>query len=212
MTHLKRTTCALYIESLLAKDSIVRTRSGKRTKYLAVAPQHLLIRLQKQQETAEHALSDLQTLYQGSRAQTKIRFYEGKREIKHIYQDMFQTMGTIYSIFPPRAFFKHFSYEEYAEFDQLISQHACRSRDLIVGDEHFRKVQTIRAEHPTEQKQTKRLPATFRSNIDLLIFRDKAALISLRDLSAVVLENPDIAHFFKQLHEYIWTMKNRRLI
>ncbi|MDO8576601.1 MAG: hypothetical protein Q7R90_04800 [bacterium] len=40
--------------------------------------------------------------------------------------------------------------------------------------------------------------------MDVLISSDKVALISLRDLSAIVIENKDIAELFRNMHSFMW--------
>ena len=55
-----------------------------------------------------------------------------------------------------------------------------------------------------ENKSDKKLPDWFTSNVDVLIFKDKVALISLSDLSAIVIENKDIADLFVHMHQYMW--------
>jgi hypothetical protein len=134
----------------------------------------------------------------------KVVFYEGKRELKNIYEDLFKTIGDIFSIFPPAAFFENFTEQEYNEFDSSISQYAIKSKDLIVGDKFFKTADRIRKKNGMDNKLTKKLPESFKSNVDVLVYGNKVALISLRDLSAIVVESKDIAELFKSLHATIW--------
>lgn len=204
ITGIKRATCYQYLDLLLARDFIIRVPVGKRMFYSAVSPKKILAFEKKRHATFEIAVEDMVKQYDESTHKPHVVFYEGKREIKNIYEDLFKTIGDIYSIFPPKAFFENFTEEEYDEFDKSLSQYALKSRDLIVNDKHFRQVEQIRKKNGYENKITKKLPETFKSNVDVLVYNNKVALVSLRDLSALVIENKDIADLFKSLHNYIW--------
>ena len=75
---------------------------------------------------------------------------------------------------------------------------------MIVGDKYFKQADQIRKKNGTENKVTKKLPESFKSNVDVLVYGYKVALISLRDLSAIVVESKDIAELFKSIHSTIW--------
>jgi len=133
-----------------------------------------------------------------------VTFYEGKREIKRIYEEIFTTLGDTASIFPPATFFESFTETEYDEFDKIISGHAFTSHDLFVPDKYYKRVEQIRKGNTGSKKLGKKLPEWFKTNVDVLVFSDKVALISLRDLSALVIENKDIAELFRNLHAFMW--------
>jgi sugar-specific transcriptional regulator TrmB len=203
-TNIKRPTCYQHIETLLAKDLILRTPVGKRTFYNAVSPRKLLSSMRERYVALESSIEDMMLQYDESTHKPRVMFYEGKREIKNIYEDIFKTIGDTYSIFPPAAFFKNFTEHEYDEYDAMIGSHAFKSKDLIIKDAHFKPVMRIRNKNLNENKITKALPDSFKSNVDVLIYHDKVALISLRDLSALVIESKDIAELFKSMHQTIW--------
>jgi len=203
-TDIKRATCYQYLDLLLVRDFIIRIPVGKRMFYSAISPKKILASEKKRHAAFEAAVEDMAKQYDESTHKPQVAFYEGKREIKNIYEDLFKTVGDVYSIFPPKAFFENFTEEEYDEFDKSLSRHAFKSRDLIVHDKHFRQVDQIRKKNGYENKITKKLPETFKSNVDVLIYNNKVALVSLRDLSALVIESNDIAELFKSLHNSIW--------
>lgn len=203
-TGRKRTTCYQYLDQLLSKDFIVRVPVGKRTYYSAVSPKKVLAAARKRYATFEETVEELEKQYDEATHKPQVEFYEGKREIKNIYEDLFKTIGDNYSIFPPAAFFENFTEQEFYEYESLVSQYSFKSRDLIVGDKFYHKVEQLKKKSGTENKIAKKLPESFKSNVDVLIYGNKVALISLRDLSALVIENKDIADLFKNLHNHIW--------
>lgn len=203
-TNIKRATCYQYLDALLSQGFIVRVPIGKRMFYSPVNPKKILTAARKRYATFEKVVENMTKQYEESTHKPRVFFYEGKREIKHIYEDLFKTIGDVYSIFPPKIFFENFTEQEYDDFDSSISQHALKSKDLIVGDTHFRKVEEIRKKNGMKNKITKKLPESFTSTVDVLIYNDSVALISLRDLSALVIENKEIATVLKNMHALIW--------
>lgn len=202
-TGVKRATCYEYIDHLLKENFIERLPIGKRMYYSAIEPKKVLQSFRKKATALENTLNELEKVHDTAVNKPRIVFYEGKRELRQIYEDLFKTVGDAYSIFPAETFFQNFTEEDYDEFDKEISAHALKSRDLFVADKHYRKIKEIRAKNGGE-KLDKRLPSSFTSNVDVLIFSDKVALISLRDLSAIVIENKDIADLFKNMHSFMW--------
>jgi sugar-specific transcriptional regulator TrmB len=203
-TGIKRATCYEHIDLLLERDFIVRVPIGKRMFYSAVNPQRILNDLKKREGVFADKVKDMLVIYEKSVHKPKVVFYEGKREIRHIYDDLFKTVGDVHSIFPPERFFESFTEKDYDDFDKAISEHAIVSRDLFVSDKFYKKIKEFRAKNPGAHKMDKKLPLDFKSNVDMLIYNDKVALISLRDLSAIVIENKDIADLFKNMHSFIW--------
>jgi sugar-specific transcriptional regulator TrmB len=200
----KRPTCYQYLDALLSKDFVVRIPIGKRMFYGAASPKKILASAKKRFSIFEAAVEEMSKQHETSTNKPKVVFYEGKRELKNIYEDLFKTIGDIFSIFPPAAFFENFTEQEYNEFDSSISQYAIKSKDLIVGDKFFKTADRIRKKNGMDNKLTKKLPESFKSNVDVLVYGNKVALISLRDLSAIVVESKDIAELFKSLHATIW--------
>lgn len=203
-SNVKRATCYEYLTSLLAKGFVRREPVGKRMYYSAVNPKKILADFKKKTSVLEAGVHEMAQIQDQAIHRPRVSFYEGKREIKRIYEEMFQTIGDARSIFPPATFFENFSEEEYAEFDKMVTAHAFRSRDLFISDRYYKKIKEIRFRNGNSDKSDKKLPPWFTCNVDVLIYSDKVALISLRDLSAVVIENGDIAEVFKNLHEMAW--------
>jgi sugar-specific transcriptional regulator TrmB len=201
---IKRPTCYEYIGFLLAKGFILREPVGKRMFYSAVRPTKVLSDFKKKAALLEASVEEMAKMQDEATSKARVVFYEGKREIRSIYEDLFKTVGDVYSIFPAAAFFENFSVQDYEDFDKEISGYALKSRDLFVADKYYKKIKEIRAKNGSENKLDKKLPPWFTCNVDVLIYSDKVALMSLRDLSAIVIENKDIAELFKNIHSFMW--------
>lgn len=200
----KRATCYEHLDLLLKKDLASRVPIGKRTFYAATHPRNILKELKRQTIAVETRMGEMVERYEKSTNKPRVAFFEGKRELRNIYNDMFKTVGDVYSLFPPDTFFESFSEQDYDEFDKTVSAHAFKSRDLFVTSKHDKKLKEIRAKNGGANKFDKKLPPWFKSDVDMLIFSDKVALMSLRDLSAIVIENKDIADLFRNMHTFMW--------
>jgi sugar-specific transcriptional regulator TrmB len=203
-SQIKRATCYEYIDLLLKKDFVVRVPVKKRILYAAASPQKILAGYKKQSRRIEAVLGELTAMHNKVTHRPKVVFYEGKQEIKRIYKDIFKTVADVYSIFPAATFFENFTEQDYDELDKEISGHALKSRDLFVADKYYKKIKEIRAKNGSANKLDKKLPSWFTCNVDVITYADKVALISLRDLSAIVIENKDIADLFKNMHTFLW--------
>jgi sugar-specific transcriptional regulator TrmB len=202
-TGIKRATSYEYIDALLAKGFVTREPIGKRIFYSATDPRKVFNTFRKQIPKIEGSMLEMSFIHEHAVHRPRVTYYEGKRQLKTIYDDLFRTVGDVYSIFPAEQFFENFSTEEYDEFEKSITNYALKSKDLFLRDKYYKRIKEIRAKNGGS-KLDKRLPAEFRSKVDVLIFSDKVALISLRDLSAIVIENKDIAELFRSMHALIW--------
>ncbi len=201
---IKRATCYEHLDTLLAKDFVTREPQGKRMFYSAVNPRKVFTTFQKKIAGMDENIQQMSRIHNEAVNRPRVMFYEGRREIKNIYQDLFKTIGDVYSIFPASTFFENFTEQDYDEFDKSISSYALKSRDLFVADKFYKRIKEIRAKNGSENKVDKKLPPWFTCNVDVLIYSDKVALMSLRDLSAIVIENRDIAELFKNIHDFMW--------
>ncbi len=203
-TGIKRATCYEHLEALLVKNFIIRVPIGKRTFYSANDPKEILNDFKKRTGEFEKNVEAMSTLRGQATNKPNVVFYEGKREMARIYDDLFKTVGDGYSIFPADRFFESFSEAEYDAFDKTMGEHSFKSYDLFVKSKYVKRIKEIREKNGGNGKLSKTLPESFKSNVDVLIYGDKVALMSLRDLSAIVIENKDIAELFKSMHSFIW--------
>lgn len=203
-TEIKRPTCYEHLNTLLKKNYAVRVPVGKRTYYKAESPKNILTLYKKSLQDFEKNVEIMTKLQETSSNKPQVTFHEGKQSLNLIYERLFKTIGDTYSIFPPDTFFENFSLDEYLAFDKENSLHAFKTKDLFVASKHTKKLIELRKDGDFKNKLHKVLPGSFTTNVDVLIFNETVALISLRDLSAVVIENKDISELFKSVHSALW--------
>src|SRR3989338_2696313 len=199
--EIKRSTAYQYIESLIQKGLMHKTTVGKRTLYSIESPNKLLSLLDQKRKRMENLLPKLQSLYSTSAKQAKIRFYEGKEGLTTVYEEIFNTTQIIYAVYSPEKFFQVFTEEEQDVFFMILEQSGGRIYDMVEQSPSAK--QYIKHSHPMGVKRVKLLPEDFRLSTDILIAGDTVALISFTNLTAVVIENPDIAHTQKELLKFM---------
>ena len=111
-TNIKRATCYEYIDQLLVRDYVTREPAGKRTFYSAVDPKKVFTIFRRDIAKIEGAVLEMSTLHEHAVNRPRVTYFEGKRQLKLIYEDLFKTVGVVYSIFPPTTFFENFTIEE----------------------------------------------------------------------------------------------------
>ena len=203
-TQIKRPTCYEYIEEMLAKNYIHRVPVGKKFHYAATPPTKIVERIRSRIKKLDESLTDLNEIYSNSQQKPKVTFHEGKSGIREIYKDSFGTVGDALSIFPADEYFKQYSFEEFTENERLIADTKFKSKDLIIDGKAFKKVDTFLKELGNNNKIIKRLPSEFKTSVDVLVYGSKVALISLKNTSAVVIDNQEIAELFTTIHTHLW--------
>jgi hypothetical protein len=172
--------------------------------YAAESPEKLEKALSDRIADFQKGIESIRTMRSKAANVPRVTFHEGKSEIRSIYAEIFRTIGETRSIFPPAPFFENFTVADYDSYDKEISGHAIKSKDLFVHDPRYKHLQEIRGRNGGEGKYAKQLPEWFTCNVDTIIYSDTVALISLRDLSAVVIRNKDIAELFRNTHDFMW--------
>jgi len=160
-SNIKRATCYEYLDLLLNKDFVMRVPVGKRMFYSAVGPKKILADFKRKTVHLEQKINEMASLHDAAVHKPRVVFYEGKREIKNIYNDIFKTVADVYSIFPPAVFFENFNEEDYTEFDRSNAAYALKTRDLFVVDKYYKKIKEIRDKNGSADKIDKKLPPWF---------------------------------------------------
>lgn len=212
-TGIKRTSVYQHLESLLKKDFISQTVSGKRVFYTAEDPQKILSFLTKKEteiqnikKTVEKILPELKDLYKNSFSRPNIRFFRGKEGVKKVYEEMAISQKNIYSFFSPRRFFKVFSQKENDEILMRLFKNGGTIYNLI--ERSSAATERLKLQKYHEFVMSKMLPGHFTFSSDILIGKDMTAFISFDSLIAIVIEDDGIARLQKNIFMEFW--KNLR--
>jgi len=198
----KRTTAYAHLESLSKKGLIYKSVKGKRMRYFAIDPEELPRMLEERKRLMLRVLPKLQERYRTSFVHPQVRFYEGREGLRNLYRQILNTSQTIFCVFSPQSFFKIFSEEENHELMMILYNNGGQIRDLV---ERGQETKTLPDTPPySEFVKQKVLPAEFTFATDILVTKEKVALISFNSLVGTLIEDPAIANVQRNLLKTLW--------
>lgn len=203
-TRINRTTLYQHLDTLLDRGLISKTPKGKRILYAPENPQKILKNLERSTALFLQQAPQLEQLYKHARHTPSARVYEGLEGIMQVLLEIGSSLQPIDAFFSPEKFFRAIPPKENREFLATIEQNGTILRDLVERDGAAKRfVAEVRRSHGTFHK-AKLLPEDFKVSIDMLITGDKVALISFDHMTALLIENDEIATFQRATHAFFW--------
>ncbi len=194
-TDIHRPTIYRVIPRLIETGLVSEVKVGKRSLYIAENPAKLRTLAQTLTSQLEENLPDLERMYDGSQQRPFIRYYEGKKAIQNIYEDMIQRSkkgDSIYRYESPRDL-------------RIISKYYPKlywQRSTGPQGEIEKYVITNEATRSKRQERiwrhTKAIPEqydAFDYNITQLIYKDTVAFIDFDTETATLIQNKRFADF-----------------
>ncbi len=200
----KRPTAYNHLDDLIAKGLVHQVVKGKRKLYATRPPEQLLEVLEQQRHQVAELLPYLNSLYRATPKQPRVMFYEGKAALTRVYEEIFSTPQTMYAAFSPEKFFQVFTPEETESFFNLLKRNGGQLNDLV--ERSAKAEEYLRQAYHKGVARTKLLPESIKLAVDFLATPKMVALISLRNQTAVVIEDPDIAAAHVAFFKFIWQM------
>jgi len=202
IADIKRTTVYQHIDQLLKNDLIFKTIKGKRIYYLAQKPEKILKKIENKKRRFAKVLPELNSIYSQSSHKPNIRYYEGIEGIREIYNEMTKTSKILYSIFSADKYYANFSEEDGNKFFENIRKNGGILKDMVEKTDEGR--QYAKEGYHKELGKVKILPKEFELAVDVLVTGNQVAMISQVNLVGVIVENPEIADFQKNIFKFIW--------
>ena len=203
-----RPTTYVIIESLIKKGLMSSFDKGKKTFFSAESPERLLSLLRlKEKETQEQArefetiLPDLKKLYSLAGGAPKVRFFEGKKGIQTIQEDIiaskpkkvdeFTSLDDAYKIFPPTP----------TDHRHKIQKAIQRARTIYTS----KKGPVLDNNKDQTSNQKKFVPQDkYPFSCDVILYANKVAVIAYKNLIGILIEDPEIARMFTFIFELSW--------
>jgi sugar-specific transcriptional regulator TrmB len=198
---LKRPTTYLIIDELLDKQFIISIPQGKRTYYKAENPENLIKKLEERKNKVEAILPQLNSLYIEKSKQPKVRFYEGKKQIYKIYEEIFKSKE-IWAMFSVERLSKIFSHEENEHFFRILIRQGGIIYDMTEDTAKARAY--VRTGYRQGVSEVRFLPRDFQIAVDILVSENKTVMISFDNLIGIIIEDENIAEAQKSNLQFIW--------
>lgn len=199
---IKRPTLYYVIESLIDKGLVVKIPKGRRVHYRAESPRHLSNLLKRKEGVLAGLLPVLESEFRTSRKIPTITFHEGKEAIYAMYEKLFSTSKTVYTIISIEDFLSVFTETENRRLFELLKTNGGYLYDMFQWTTRAKEVKT--RFYRKGVSRTKILPEFFKSPVDMTVAGNTVVLISFRSLIAVVIEDEAIAIAQRGLLQFLW--------
>jgi len=200
-SELKRTSVYHYIENLLKYELLSREIQGKRMVYVAQNPEKILKKLNNQRKKLEETLPGLVDLYTSVRKKPRIQFLENKQEIRNAYLEFSDQLSSMRAIISVQDFKTAFSFKEIATFNKNLSDNGTRVYDLVEDNPEGR---AYMKSFKIKSHQVRFMPKGFAFTTDTLVTNNTVFIVSFKNMMGIVIENEDIANFFRSTHKLVW--------
>jgi len=203
-TGLYRPMVYKILPELLEKNIVSKTKVGKRTYYVAENPEYLGQLVTELKTELEKIIPELKQFYEGSKNKPSIGFFEGKKAIQHIYEDMIRRSkkgGSVYRYESPRDYLAIGNYYPALYWKHATGPDSDIEKYVITNEETFLKRRQRLSRH------TKVIPAeydTFDYNITQLIYADTVAFIDFDTETATIIKNKRFADFQLKLFKMLF--------
>ncbi len=209
---INRTTAYDILGSLSNKGLVSVSGKEPKSEYAVEPPEAVTTYLKKvAEETAEHIkksetiVPELEVLY-AKQNRPKIRFYEGKEGLEHVYED------TLTSTEPIRAYASvgdmHAGLPGYfPEYYQRRAGKGIAIRAIIPDTEAGRERKLLDKE---EMRETALVPKdSFYFSPEINIYNDKVMIASWKEKLGIIIESHEIADSMKKIYELAWAEAKR---
>lgn len=199
---IKRPTAYVTLSNLQEKGYVEIIPKGSSTYYQAVDPEKLLRQFNERVETFKNALPELRSIFNTAPNKPKVRFYEGKKSLTTLYEDEIFRAKDIIGTTSMREIYKIFSREGEMEFLYLMKANKVHLKEILEDSPEARDY--AKEKQKLDIGEIKFLRPGIEFNVDFMVYDDKLAMISLKNLIAVVIEDQAISGVQRQLFEMIW--------
>lgn len=196
---IKRPTTYVILEQLKNKGLIEILPKGKATIFKALEPDDFLRIYEERFNALKQVLPQLKAITNIAEAKPKIRFYEGKEALINLYDNEIFRQKNILALANIAAFTNFFGQEQLNYFLNKLKTGGSNLRELIDDSEIGR--QYVEQKSKLGLGETRLIPKDMKFDVDLLIYSDITAIISLNNGVAVVIEDVAITNAQKILFE-----------
>ncbi|MBI5152302.1 hypothetical protein HZA39_02110 [Candidatus Peregrinibacteria bacterium] len=192
------------LNSLITKGLISSNEEKSKMIFAAEDPERLLSMLETQlkqiESNIQHAkkiLPEFKAIYKNPAGKLKVKFYEGVEGVISAYEDTLTSKSTILafcSVEYGHSFMPGYIPEYYGRragrgihLDSIVAYTKESFRTKELDEKHLR--------------ESKIVPLKYQISIEINIYDDKVAIMSLKEKFAAIIESKDVAEAFRHLYE-----------
>lgn len=206
----KKSTTYIVLDSLINKGFAKKHRKTSTLEYIPVEPKVIFENAKQRVLDTEQDITGLQSILHQEEQNIKVTWYEGIEGIREMHQQLFKAMrGKSYI-----SFYSHIDDipDEVLRFFQhhqeMHKKYRIKRRALTVDDAKVIEGFYAKGLNKLYNIQAKALPRSkYDSKISIDVYGDSVQIFSQRAIHGVIIEDKDIADFFRNVFEIIWEQK-----
>lgn len=148
------------------------------------------------------ALPELRSLLETAPHKPRVRFYEGKKNILSLYETEICCATDIIGVVSMKDIRKILIKEEEMGILHLIKYNGGHIRDLLEDSPEAREY--LEEKNRLNLGETKFLSSNMQFAVDIIVYENTVAMISPKNMIAVLIEDPAIAAAQKQFLDFLW--------
>src|SRR3989344_6820455 len=197
---LARSTTEIVLVSLLEKG-LVSSFKKKRVRYFSADDPHTIVSSLKEKTTImERALPKFMAVYGSKKSRPTVRFYEGKKGMKIILDEILNEAERLISFGSPADLFA--TLEDFPEFVKKRVELKIPVK-VIMRDSP--KARERKALAPQQLREVRLMSEDYEYHGLFYIWNDKIAMFSFgEDLSAIVIESKELTEMQKAAFNFMW--------
>lgn len=198
----KRPTAYITLSALQEKGFVEVIPKGTTTLYQAVDPEKIARGFDEKVVAFNAALPELKSLWNVAPGKPRVRFYEGKKSIIALYEKEIFNAHDILALVDIGTLRLMMSWEELDGLVRIMKATGATIREFVEDSPEAREY--LKEKNRLALGETKFLPADIRFSIDILVYENIVAMISPKNMIAVLIEDSAIADAHRQFLEFLW--------
>jgi len=205
-SKITRSTVYSVLDSLMAKTLITEFEQKKIKHYKAEDPQKIINLAKDKHDVIKSVFPELKNLYLSQKSKPQITYYQGKEEIKEMYNDILRMKNLKeYVMIALESEWLTADPQFFTEFKKQRAKLKIKTRMINEDSPIARKGKQQARQTLTEVKL---LPKNFpwQPTGGVYIFDNKIILVSYsKDIAAIEIVNKNIAGLLKMNFEFMWS-------
>lgn len=198
----KRPSAYIVLDSLIEKRMVTKVLAKKGIFYSAENPQKILTDLDRKRQDLKDMLPLLKAVHKKGIEKPQVRFYEGKDEMKKVYEeDIYLAKEILFYGSSMKDFVNEFP-GTIEKGKKLFKRNKSKIREIVSSDSFDQKYAKKYNNPPFWQIIAVSEGSKFFA--DNIIWKNKVAIVSLEKLFMLVIESEDIANTYRTIFELMW--------
>ena len=197
--QLDRSSTYNALKGLIERGVVSTVHENKRTIFVPENPKKIIDYFQEKEAIAKEIIPRLQEQYKFKKPKSTVKFFQGNKGIKTIFQDVLDTCNKDNELLVLSS-------------EGKFSEKMPYYQPIFTARKEKKKVPTrllVRQGRKTKQRgkftKVRRVPSSVGSPATINIYDDKVAILMWDDTpQGILIENPDVSETFRNYFNFMW--------